>query len=226
MDILKKGIIYCITNEINGRKYIGQTRRSLERRWKEHCWRDNCQVITQAINKHGKKNFKIEVLEKCDKDKLDEREKYWIEYHNTYKGDGYNTHKGGLTLGEGEDHPRTGQKTPEEVKEKMRQALKENGTLELRQGENHPFYGKKHTEEELEKMRSSFRENSPFDKKEAIKIIKKYYEENLIREDLAKKYNVSAGTIGRILNYNHWTMEDLDKPKENYYQESHQLALF
>ena len=206
-----KGIIYCITNEINGKKYIGQTRRTLERRWKEHCWRDNDQLITRAIKKYGKVNFNIKVLEKCNKENLDNREMYWIAFHNTYEGKGYNTHKGGRTLGEGKDHPRTGQKTPEEVKNKMRQTLKENGTWELRKGKNHPYYGKKHTKEIRRKIRQGHRRNSVFNKKEAIKIIKMHYENNIKRKELANKYNVHIETISRIINCRHWTTEDLKR---------------
>ena len=226
-----KGIIYCITNKINGHKYIGQTRRNLKRRWQEHCWRDNDQVITKAIKKYGKENFTVEVLERCHKDKLDKREIYWIAHYNTYDGDGYNTHKGGRTLGEGKDHPRTGQKTPEEVKEKMRQTLKENGTWELRQGENHPYYGKKHPKEVIEKMSKSIskanRKNSPLNKKIALNIIKRYFEDNQKQSEIAKDFDVCKGIINKIINCRHWTMEDLEKPKcQPHERKVKQLALF
>ena len=222
---MNKGIIYCITNEINGKKYIGQTRRTLERRWKEHCWRDNDQLITRAIKKYGKGNFNMKVLEKCDKENLNNREMYWIAFHNTYEGEGYNTHKGGRTLGEGEDHPRTGQKTPEEVKEKMRQTLKENGTWELRQGKNHPYYGKKHTKEIREKM-SGAQKNSPItDKEKAIKIIKKYYNSSKSQRDLAKRYNCCANTIARIINGKHFLTRGLEINKF-VLNNSKQLSLF
>lgn len=202
--------IYCVTNQINGLKYIGQTKNP-KRRWYSLCCNNDNQKITKAIQKHGKENFKMEILETCNIEKIDEREKYWIDKLNTYRGEGYNEHCGGRTLGEGKEHPRTGKETPEKVKEKMRKSLKENGTWQKRQGENHPFYGKKHTKKELAKMKKSFRENSPFDKKEAIKIIKKYHENNLTRKDIAKKYNVHPNTIGEILNCRHWTTKDLRK---------------
>ncbi len=213
----KEGVIYCITNNINNKKYIGQTRRSLDRRWKEHCWVDNNQLITRAINKYGKENFSKEIIEKCNKHKLNDREIYWISFYDTFNGEGYNTHKGGLTLGEGEDHPRTGQKTPDEIKEKMRKTLKENGTLELRQGENHPYYGKTHSEEIREKMSRNIskakRKKSKFSKKQSIKIIKEYFETNITQRKLANKYKTSITTIGKILKCKHWTTKDLAKSK-------------
>lgn len=29
-------LVYAITNQLDGKKYVGQTRRTLEARWKEH----------------------------------------------------------------------------------------------------------------------------------------------------------------------------------------------
>ena len=93
------GIIYIITNTINSKLYIGQTSRSLNDRWKEHC-RENCSegeynmAIKRAIIKYGKENFTIKELEKCEIDQLDEREIYYISLYNSYK-DGYNLTAGG-----------------------------------------------------------------------------------------------------------------------------------
>jgi len=46
------------------------------------------------MRKYGKENFYAEELEKCDNEILDIREKYWIEYFDTYK-QGYNETLGG-----------------------------------------------------------------------------------------------------------------------------------
>lgn len=90
--------IYKITNKINNKIYIGKTERSIEERWKEHC--SHIKVypnipLYRAISKYGKDNFSIEIIEECDNISIDEREIYWINYYNTYLGEGYNCTGGG-----------------------------------------------------------------------------------------------------------------------------------
>ena len=95
--------IYCITNLVNGKKYIGQSR-NIENRWREHRlkpfqpnYKDG-KILYQAIRKYGLDNFKFEVLEKCKIEELDEREIYWIAFYQTFPpdlGKGYNETKGG-----------------------------------------------------------------------------------------------------------------------------------
>ena len=93
MDILKS--IYIITNQINRKQYIGQSVHP-EIRFKEHC-QNSCQynsLIHAAIQKYGKENFSIKILEK-DISNYDEREQYWIQFYNTLIPYGYNISKGG-----------------------------------------------------------------------------------------------------------------------------------
>ena len=91
------GYIYLITNKINNHVYVGQTTRTIELRWKEHlrhCELNNGQILGRAILKYGAKNFSISQLEECDDSKLDERERFWIEYYDSYTN-GYNATLGG-----------------------------------------------------------------------------------------------------------------------------------
>lgn len=95
------GKIYKITNKINGKIYIGQTTKTLEERFQKHCWGTTLKdiyhfnmAIKQAIKKYGKENFTIELIEQVEKDKLDEREVYWISFYNSYQK-GYNCTLGG-----------------------------------------------------------------------------------------------------------------------------------
>ena len=85
--------IYKITNLKNNLVYIGQTVNFGIRR-RDH-WSDKTQDdLHNDIQKLGKEYFKFEIVEKCDIDQLDEREKYWIEYYDSYNM-GYNNTGGG-----------------------------------------------------------------------------------------------------------------------------------
>lgn len=94
------GYIYCITNLINGKRYIGKTTETIEERWKEHCKdsqkdSENKRPLYDAFNKYGIENFKIEQIEELDNSELNNREIYWIKELNTYGHNGYNATKGG-----------------------------------------------------------------------------------------------------------------------------------
>jgi group I intron endonuclease len=85
-------IVYKITNKINGKMYIGQTISSIEERWAGHCYNSSrCTRMKNAINKYGKENFSIEVIEICStQEELDEKETFYIKQLNTLSPNGYN----------------------------------------------------------------------------------------------------------------------------------------
>lgn len=85
--------IYKITNDINKKVYIGMTTRNVELRWKEHL-RHSSQLIDAAIQQLGKEHFKIEVIEECSEEEVDDKEIYWIKFYNSYE-EGYNVTLGG-----------------------------------------------------------------------------------------------------------------------------------
>ena len=95
------GYIYCITNLVNQKKYVGKTTYSITKRFKEHCSdskRERCEKrpLYDAMNKYGVENFKVECLEEVDDSTvLSEREIYWIHELQTYGEQGYNATKGG-----------------------------------------------------------------------------------------------------------------------------------
>lgn len=93
------GYIYKITNDINNKIYIGQTVNTIEKRWRQHKCNSTKEYFSQvvlykAINKYGIEHFHIEEIEKVENGKLDEREKYWIKYYDSYNH-GYNSTIGG-----------------------------------------------------------------------------------------------------------------------------------
>lgn len=91
--------IYKITNDINGKVYIGKTNLTIEQRFKEHCKaahksRFEKRPLYSAMNKYGKEHFHIETIEEVSEELSSEREIYWIEKYDSYKN-GYNATKGG-----------------------------------------------------------------------------------------------------------------------------------
>ena len=98
------GFIYKVTNNINGKIYIGQSIFQIEKRFKEHINASknvskNIRPFYRAIRKYGEKNFSISLIEEVDNSLLNEREKYWIKYYRSYVGfkdcNGYNATLGG-----------------------------------------------------------------------------------------------------------------------------------
>lgn len=89
--------IYQITNDINGKIYIGKTEFSIEKRFKEHCQdafrdRNEKRPLYAAMRKYGIEHFHIELIEETDNP--EEREVFWIENKRSFKN-GYNATIGG-----------------------------------------------------------------------------------------------------------------------------------
>lgn len=64
-DFKPYGIVYCVTNLVNRKIYIGQTTRTLEQRWAGHIHshgRNGCRLLNAAILKYGKDAFEKRVI--------------------------------------------------------------------------------------------------------------------------------------------------------------------
>lgn len=92
--------IYKATSATTGKVYIGQTTQTLQERINQH----NSHAFGHqynyhfhnAIRKYGADDFSYEIIEDNIKsvETLNERERYWISYYNSYY-DGYNSTMGG-----------------------------------------------------------------------------------------------------------------------------------
>ena len=131
--------IYKITNNINGKVYIGQTVRSVRERMEEHK-RKCTTVIDKALRKYGAENFTVEEIDHASNvSELNEKEIYWIADFDSMVPKGYNQCLGGGNT--------LGYKHREESKRKMSDAKSISYV-----GSGNPFYGKTHSEESKKRM--------------------------------------------------------------------------
>ena len=146
------GIIYKHTNKINGKSYIGQTVQTMEIRLKQHLKEKRNFAFISAIKKYGVENFTSEVIE-SNVENLDEREKYWIKYYDTYNN-GYNMTEGGDGFTSEQK-----KKWIAENYDKHIENMRKNGLFDTK-GKNNPFFGKHHTEETKNKSVNNRKANN------------------------------------------------------------------
>lgn len=79
--------IYAINNLVNGKKYIGQSTNLYHRQCGHMTNLNNNmhpnQHLQNAWNKYGKEQFEFIIIEYCSIEKLNEKEKYWIDYYQS-----------------------------------------------------------------------------------------------------------------------------------------------
>ncbi len=174
----RRFVIYKVTNQVNGKIYIGQTARTVEGRRSQHIRdsfspnsdrRNYNQPIHCAIRKYGAENFIFETLCHClSKDAADEREREFIKstdstsinigYNRTYGGEGWL----GWKHTEESRARMQGRKVTEESKAKMRANWNTGGRVGA-------HTGCKHTDETKEKCRIAAA-NRTFSKEEREKM--------------------------------------------------------
>ena len=96
--------VYCYTNNINGKKYIGQSK-DITRRCHPSNYK-GCVKFYHAIEKYGWDNFTQTILaDGLTIDEANEKEEYFISLYNTIEN-GYNLKSGGLNNEYSEDSRR------------------------------------------------------------------------------------------------------------------------
>ena len=174
-------LVYCHTNNINEKKYIGITCQEPNQRFRNGKGYKTNQHFFSAIKKYGWDNFSHEILfENLTKDEAMKKEIYLISKYNTRDPSfGYNITPGGEVC-RGEDSPWYGRHHTEETKRKMSEKRRgvpkaeewkkkvsesHKGRIfsaETRKkmsqnhadfsGEKNPCFGKKLSKEHIEKM--------------------------------------------------------------------------
>ena len=222
------GIIYCFTNNINGKKYIGQSISKGNARYNNHKSSyknpDDCEYespLHRAFRKHGFENFTYEILAQDIEsiDLLNQLEIQYIQQYNCQIPNGYNIEPGGKNCAK----PKTIEHRKKEIWAQAK--LTEEEVIELRKA-----YQRKESPTKIykEKYENIMHYNSflniwsgrryalimpeVFEKgrhtklnAETVKLIRKDREEtNLSYDKLAKKYGISKGTIADIIKKRTW----------------------
>jgi group I intron endonuclease len=188
------GYIYIMTNKINDKIYIGQTKRDVDSRLKNHRHKSSCTLLSRSIEKYGIENFQVSFFE-CPNEELDNKEKATIKEHREAGKDLLN-----LTPGGG-DNKWLGKNHKEEARIKMsisRKGKKQSKEWVEKRIKSH--IGSKRTEESKQKMSNAWK-NKQRTRKSIILIHPDGTEEKFNSIKKANdKYNFSAGNLSRVLN--------------------------
>lgn len=151
----KPFIVYCHTNLINGKKYIGITCQKPNDRFRDGKGYSSSPHFHHAIKMYGWDSFQTEILYSgLSADEAKEKEIELIKKFNTRNNNfGYNITPGG-ELCSGEDHPWFGKHHSEESKEYLRKInTGKYVSEETRKRQSVSLKGRVVTEETKQKMR-------------------------------------------------------------------------
>jgi group I intron endonuclease len=182
-------IIYLVINKVNGKMYVGQTRKKLIRRKDHHIWKsvyDRKVPFHCAIRKYGKENFEWLVLEECgDLETLNFREQCYIAELGTLAPYGYNLASGGY------GHiPKHSDVTKQKIRVKR---------LGIKLSDS--------TRKKLSLLRSGEGgSNTKLTWKIVNEIRSKYSGKRGEQTSLAKEYGISSCHVYDIVNYNKWKL--------------------
>lgn len=221
--------IYGIRNIINGHTYIGKTGMNFGDRWDSHksllrSGKHFNQHLQRAWDKYGEDNFDFIVIEECSADKLDERERYYIQFYRE-ENLSYNIADGGeggsflgkhlseetkRKIGEKNRINMTGRKLSDSTKHKMSES--HNKRYAQWTEEERAAWGKlssersrgyKWNDESRDKMNGN--KNGATHTESEIKEIRRMHEvENKSCREIADLLNQSYDFIYGIITYRRW----------------------
>lgn len=156
------GYIYRITNTVNGKVYIGQTKQhDFEKRWSLHKQsikrvKGGCPLLKAAMLKYGVEHFKFEVIIICFDADLMEMEKEYIVRYNSVTPNGYNILPGGQGGGgfKGKKHT---PETIEKIKIQLKMLYESKPELRKAHSERAIIHNAKHNIGELMKNSDKYK---------------------------------------------------------------------
>lgn len=140
------GYIYKTTNKINNKIYIGQHKTNKDSI--DEKYYGSGKLLLEAIEKYGKENFEVEILEWCEtEEELNNKEIYWIKtLKSTTKNNNYNISDGGFV-------PRlTGEANGNFGKHRPHTEAEKEHLSHITKGHK-PTFTRKRTQEEIEEIR-------------------------------------------------------------------------
>lgn len=160
--------LYKITNQINGKIYIGQAA-DVSKRWSDHRravkLNKPTQVVHYAMIKHGLDNFEFEVIACCKtQDDANDTETELVKQYNSFikNGNGYNATLGGMNAPKSDEWKQSMKEWRESLSPEEKESIKEKqreATIKQIEEKGHPAQGRVVTEEEKELHRKSRLEN-------------------------------------------------------------------
>lgn len=195
--------IYIIRNTVNDKCYIGQTKNSIEHRFKQHISQINCKnqcsALYAAIRKYGTDCFFTENLASGTFSKYDLNmlEIYFIDKYKTLSPDGYNLQTGGGSFS-----------LNQEVRDKISNSLKGRSitwadkiSLSVKELWEDNEYRERQAEQR-NKKRGSYRRGIvrvKLRKEIDIDDFKKDYSSYMNLQEMSKKYGISVHTIYKVI---------------------------
>lgn len=218
----------------NGKSYIGLTN-DLRRRMIEHLGKDIREhpelVLSKAILKHSIVNIKLlEEIDGNDREKLKEREKYWIAYFDTYNN-GYNMTEGGDGLKSGIYNPsaslnkeqldkviyllQNSNLTYEEIIDKLGITITRNVIVKVNNGTHYKDSSLKYPirEKRVEHYGINNKTSKFYNDSDSLqKIIEAIQNPKLSFSEISKMYNISTSLLCNINNGTKYYQDNLSYP--------------
>lgn len=196
--------IYYIKNKTNGKMYIGKSI-DIQKRWKSHKTqlKNGNHVnphLQSSWDKYGDNAFEFSIIEECACEELNDREKYWIQFYDSFNN-GYN-----LTFG-GEGGNTIAGYTEEELKR---------------------YKEKKHKIHQETVLKGEDASTSKLSNSDVKEIIQRMLNGEF-NVDIANDYNVNFATIRDIRSHNTWkdltSGIEFPHPHKNYVKNSRGKAV-